>query len=369
MSQPTATPTLRRTCLHAVHVAAGARMVPFGGWEMPVQYTGILDEHHAVRTDVGLFDVSHMGEFFVSGPGAEAFVNRVVANDVMRLAADQALYTQFVRPDGGTVDDLLVYRRPDGFLLVVNASNMDKDWAWLSSHLPSDVTLDDRSEATAMLALQGPRAEALLASMVEGGTPLGALGSFRWTDAHVAGAAVTIARTGYTGEDGFEIFCAAPEAPALWVRLVAAGAKPAGLGARDTLRLEAGLPLYGHELTDAISPVMAGFGWSVRLDKPDFLGREALVRHRAGEVSHRVVGLSLEGRNIARQGYAVYAGDRCVGEVLSGTFSPTLQRPIATALVEAPAVAEALAVEIRGQRHAAATVKLPFYRRPDPSKE
>jgi aminomethyltransferase len=344
-------------------------MVPFGGWEMPVQYSGILEEHHAVRTDVGLFDVSHMGEFHVSGPGAEAFVNHVVANDVTRLAPDQALYTQFVRPDGGTVDDLLVYRRPDGYMLVVNASNIDKDWAWLQAHRPAAVMLEDRSAETAMLALQGPRAEALLTPLVTGGTPLARLGAFRWTDAQVGSAPVTIARTGYTGEDGFEVFCAPADAPALWKALVEAGAKPAGLGARDTLRLEAGLPLYGHELTDAISPVMAGFSWSVRFDKADFLGRDALLRHRAGELSHRVVGLTLEGRNIARQGYAVYAGERRVGEILSGTFSPTLQRPIATALVEAEAATLALAVEIRGQRHEAATVKLPFYRRPPVSKE
>ena len=223
MSQPTVSPPLQRTSLHAVHVAFGARMVPFGGWEMPVQYSGILEEHQAVRQDVGLFDVSHMGEFHVTGPGALAFVDRVVANDVAGLAPDQALYTQFVRPDGGTVDDLLVYRRPDGYLLVVNASNIAKDWAWLQAHRPADVVLEDRSAETAMLALQGPRAEALLAPRVQGGTPLAALGSFRWTDTHFGALPVTVARTGYTGEDGFEIFCAAADAPALWEALAAAG--------------------------------------------------------------------------------------------------------------------------------------------------
>ncbi|MEB3196166.1 MAG: glycine cleavage system aminomethyltransferase GcvT [Candidatus Sericytochromatia bacterium] len=365
--------TLSRTPLHQEHCSLGARMVPFAGWEMPVQYSGILDEHHAVRQAAGLFDVSHMGEFQVRGVGAEAFVQRVVANDVARLAADQALYTQFTRPDGGTVDDLLVYRRPDGFLLVVNASNIAKDWAWLKGHLSGDVELTDVSDDTAMLALQGPCAEQILAPIAVLPTPLSSQGAFRWQDGLVAGLACTVARTGYTGEDGFEIFCAPADAPALWRALLAAGAehglKPAGLGARDTLRLEAGLPLYGHELTDQISPVMAGLTWSVKLDKGDFLGREALTAQRAGSMSARVVGLVLEGRAIARQGYAVFAAGQPVGEVLSGTLSPTLQQPIATALVAASAIDSPLTVEIRGQQHAATLVRLPFYRRPATTRD
>jgi aminomethyltransferase len=359
MTQDTA---LKRTSVHPEHLALGAKMVPFGGWDMPVRYTGDMDEHHAVRQAAGLFDVSHMGEFRVTGPGAEAFVQRVVANDVSKLAADQALYTQFTLPTGGTVDDLLVYRQPDGFLLVVNASNIEKDWAWLQSHKPADVTLADESDATAMLAIQGPHAAAIV------GEPAASLGSFRWVDGTFAGIPVRFARTGYTGEDGFEVFCDAAQGPALWRALLAAGKdhglKPAGLGARDTLRLEAGLPLYGHELTDDISPVMAGHGWSVKLAKGDFFGREALEKHKAGDMTHKVVGLQMEGRNIARQGYPVFAGDVRVGEVVSGTFSPTLQVPIATALVEAAACDQPLHVEIRGQRHLATTVKLPFYRRP-----
>ncbi len=368
MSQEAAVQPLKRTSLHGEHVALGAKMVPFGGWDMPVQYSGILDEHQAVRQAAGLFDVSHMGEFRVRGAGAEAFVQHVVANDVAKLAPDQALYTQFTRPDGGTVDDLLVYRQPDGFLLVVNASNIAKDWDWLQAHKPADVSLTDESDATAMLALQGPKAETILAAIAETPRPLTQLGSFRWVDGRVAGIDVRIARTGYTGEDGFEVFSAAEQGAALWRALLEAGKphglKPAGLGARDTLRLEAGLPLYGHELTDEISPVMAGHGWSVKPQKGEFLGSDVLARHKAGEMARKVVGLQMNGRNIARQGYPVFAGDRRVGEVVSGTFSPTLQLPIATALVEADAAGGPLAVEIRGQKHDATIVKLPFYRRP-----
>ena len=367
MSQEAAAPPLKRTSLHGEHVALGAKMVEFGGWDMPVQYSGIIEEHQAVRQAAGLFDVSHMGEFRVRGAGAEAFVQHVVANDVARLAPDQALYTQFTRPDGGTVDDLLVYRQPDGFLLVVNASNIAKDWDWLMGHKPADVELTDESDATAMLALQGPKAIAIMEAAL-GGESLAGLGSFHWRDGTVAGIPVVVARTGYTGEDGVEVFCETSHGPALWRALLAAGQahglKPAGLGARDTLRLEAGLPLYGHELTDEISPVMAGHGWSVKPAKGPFLGSDVLARQKAGEVAKKVVGLQMAGRNIARQGYAVFAGDRRVGEVVSGTFSPTLQAPIATALVDADAAAGPLSVEIRGTKHDAAIAKLPFYRRP-----
>lgn len=364
MTTDSAAQTLKKTSLHAEHLALGAKMVPFGGWDMPVQYAGILQEHHAVRQTVGLFDVSHMGEFRVSGSGAAAFVQRVVANDIAKLAEDQALYTQFVQQDGGTVDDLLVYRLPEGYLLVVNASNIAKDWAWLQSHKTDDVILVDESADTAMLALQGPRAAELLETL----TPVSTLGSFRWKDATVDSVPVRIARTGYTGEDGFEIFCRASDAPALWQLLLRSGAhwgiQPCGLGARDTLRLEAGLPLYGRELSEAISPVMAGLSWSVKLTKGDFLGRDALASQRAGTLTHRVVGLRLTGRAIARQGYPVTSQGQVVGEVLSGTFSPTLQVPIATALVRNSHAEDALSVEIRGQSHPAETTSLPFYRRP-----
>ncbi|MFN3432183.1 MAG: glycine cleavage system aminomethyltransferase GcvT [Candidatus Sericytochromatia bacterium] len=370
MSTDSAVQSPKRTPLYEAHLAAGARMVPFGGWDMPVRYTGDIAEHQAVREAAGLFDVSHMGEFRVTGPEAAAFVQRMVANDITKLAPRQALYTQFTRPDGGTVDDLLVYRLEDaGYMLVVNASNIAKDWDWLMSHKPDGVTLADESDDTAMVALQGPRAEAILAPMFEG-PALAELKGFHWTEGQVKGLPVRVARTGYTGEDGFEIFSANADAPTLWALLLTEGAahglKPAGLGARDTLRLEAGLPLYGHELTDDISPVMAGFGWSVKPDKGEFLGRDVLAAQKAGQLTQKIVGLRLEGRQIAREGYAVYQGDRAVGRVVSGTFSPTLQAPIATALVESAALSngEPLLVEIRTNKHPASIVKLPFYRRP-----
>jgi aminomethyltransferase len=359
--------TLKRTPLYDTHVAAGARMVEFGGWEMPVQYSGLMEEHAAVRNAAGLFDVSHMGEIRVGGPGAQAFVQQVIANDVTRIAPGQALYTQFTRPDGGTVDDLLVYAEGDQFLLVVNASNIEKDWAWLMQHKPEDVILVDESDLTAMVALQGPKAATILQALLPN-QDLAQVKGFHWFDTTMCGMPVRVARTGYTGEDGFEIFCKAERGPMLWEVLTMAGKehglKPAGLGARDTLRLEAGLPLFGHELTDEVGPVQAGFGWSVKLDKGDFLGREVFARQKAGELDRKVVGLKLPGRNIARQGYAVMQGDRQVGEVLSGTFSPTLQAPIATALVEVSALSAPIAVQIRNQVIAADVVPMPFYRRP-----
>lgn len=369
MSQESAVHVSKRTPLYEAHLALGARMVPFGGWDMPVRYTGDIAEHQAVREAAGLFDVSHMGEFRVTGPGAEAFVQRVVPNDVSKLGDHQALYTQFTREDGGTVDDLLVYRLvDDGYLLVVNASNIDKDWAWLNAHKPDDVTLTDESDETAMIALQGPKAEGILARIFTG-FDLSQLKGFHWTIGQVGDIAVRVARTGYTGEDGFEIFSAAADATALWNAVLAAGEpdglKPAGLGARDTLRLEAGLPLYGHELADDISPVMAGFGWSVKPDKGEFIGREALAAQKQGQLDRQVIGLKLDGRQMAREGYGVFQGDAQVGRVLSGTFSPTLQAPIATALVEKTALesGQPLHVEIRTQKHPAHIVKLPFYRR------
>jgi aminomethyltransferase len=357
--------SLKRTSLYDTHVAAGGKMVEFGGWEMPVQYSGIIEEHHAVRQAAGLFDVSHMGEFRLRGPGATAFVQNVIANDVTKIAPGQALYTQFTRPEGGTVDDLLVYAEEDGFLLVVNAGNIAKDWAWLQQHKPADVELTDESDDTAMLALQGPKAQAIMERLMPS---FPALKSFHWFDGVLCGIPVRVARTGYTGEDGFEIFCKAPQGPQLWQILLMAGQefglKPIGLGARDTLRLEAGLPLYGHELTDEIGPVQAGYGWSVKVNKGDFFGRDVFAAQKQGQLEQKVVGLKLDGRNIAREGYPVMQGDREVGKVLSGTFSPTLQHPIATALVETAALGQPLQVKIRSNSVPAEIVPVPFYRRP-----
>ncbi|MDB5097537.1 MAG: Aminomethyltransferase, partial [Cyanobacteria bacterium RYN_339] len=282
---------LKRTSLYEAHVAAGGKMVEFGGWEMPVQYSGIIEEHQAVRQDAGLFDVSHMGEFRIGGPGAVAFIQKMVANDISKIGPGQALYTQFTRPDGGTVDDLLVYVEDESMLLVVNAGNIDKDWAWLMSHKPVNVLMRNESEETAMLALQGPKAQAILKRLMPT-AELDMLKSFHWFDGVLCGIQVRVARTGYTGEDGFEIFCAEEKGPMLWEILLMAGKenglKPVGLGARDTLRLEAGLPLYGHELTDEIGPVQAGYGWSVKVQKGAFLGQEVFAAQKAGNLPKKV---------------------------------------------------------------------------------
>ena len=351
------TEELRRTPLHAAHLRAGARMVPFGGWDMPVQYAGVKAEHTAVRAQAGVFDVSHMGEFRVSGPGALAFLQYVTTNDVSRLKPGRAHYNWLPNETGGLVDDIYVYRVADEeFLLVVNASNIVKDWAHLQSQLPAQgVTLLDESAATALLAVQGPQAEALLQPVTD--VDLSAQKKNAYFQANMFGLPVWLARTGYTGEDGFEIFAASGHAETLWNGLLALGIVPAGLGARDTLRLEAGFPLYGHEFSDNIHPLSSGYGWVVK-DKPH-LGHE----HIRLPSSRKLIGLRLE-RVPVREGYPVKLGGVVVGYVTSGTSSPTLGYPIAAALVEAHAAhAEHFAVEVRGRDVDAARVGMPFYRR------
>ncbi|MBO9540658.1 glycine cleavage system aminomethyltransferase GcvT [bacterium] len=366
MSNPTAAETLKKTPLHGAHVALGARMVPFGGWDMPVQYSGIIEEHHAVRKAVGLFDVSHMGEFYVSGEGAAAFLARMVPGDVLNLPVGKCLYTQFTRPTGGVVDDTIICRFADRYLLVVNASNIDKDWAWLSEHKPFDVTLENYSPETAMIALQGPLAETV---MREAATPgLAELPFFGIALGKIFGVDVAVSRTGYTGEDGFEIYMPNAYAERLWHGFLATGEsygiRPAGLGARDTLRLEAGLPLYGHELNDETTPIESGFGWTVK-SEADYLGKDVIARQKAEGPSKKLVGLTMQGKQIAREGYPVFLGDRQVGTVASGAPSPTIGAPIATAFVEADAatMGGTLEVEIRGKRFPATVGRTAFYKR------
>jgi aminomethyltransferase len=373
MTTPETTPsTLKRTPLFEHHSQLGARLVEFGGWEMPVQYTGILEEHEAVRQRAGLFDVSHMGEFRVEGSGALDLLQRWVPNNVGRLEINQALYSQTCRPDGGTVDDLVIYRLGDEhYMVVVNAGTADKDWAWLGECAAggSGFTLTNISAETGLLALQGPLAERLLQPLTE--TPLGEIGFYHCAPGSVAGLAALISRTGYTGEDGFELYVAAADAPALWQALIAAGAPhgllPAGLGARDTLRLEAGYCLYDHELTEEITPLEAGLGWTVKLEKGvDFVGREALAREKQEGLRRKLVGIELRERGVARAGYAILRDGAPIGAVTSGTHAPTLKRSIAMGYVP-PAHAAAgteIAVEIRGKAVPAAIVPLPFYRRP-----
>ncbi|MEM9226373.1 MAG: glycine cleavage system aminomethyltransferase GcvT [Verrucomicrobiota bacterium] len=355
-------PELLSTPLYAFHQQRGARLVPFAGWEMPVSYRGIIEEHLAVRQAVGLFDVSHMGEFTASGPDAEAFLDHALTNRIAGTPAGKAVYSPLCMDDGGTVDDLIVYRRTESdFLIVVNASNAAKDFEHLSSLAADfDIQLTDISAETALLAVQGPLAPELLRGMLADGESLPK--RFRHSELVVGNMLCRVSRTGYTGEDGFEVFCSATEAVALAEKLTAAGealgVQWCGLGARDSLRLEAGYPLYGHELTDTLSPIQAGLGWAVKLDKTGFVGKEALAAQAADSSLSLVVFFTLEGRRIARQGTAVLDTEgNAVGEVLSGTMSPVLGQPIGSALVNADAAAP-LCVDLRGNR-AELTLKKP----------
>ena len=347
---------LSRTPLFALHVELGGRIVPFAGWEMPVQYTGIIEEHMAVRKTAGLFDVSHMGEARVRGRDAAKFLDDIMTNEMSTIKVGMARYTVMCQPDGGCVDDLIVYRlAEEEFLICLNASNAPKDIAWMRSHLGShQVEVLDECAAWAQLALQGPLAEQILAQVTA--TPLDSIKRFGFVFGEVAGApGCLISRTGYTGSPGFELYLPSAAAEKVARALLAAGKPhglvPAGLGARDSLRLEANYPLYGHEISERISPIQAGLGWTVKFTKPDFIGREALHRQAQGGPSSSVVLFSLDDRRIARQGAVVFSGETPVGEVLSGTQSPILGKPIGTALVAAGHAASAtLTVDIRGLR-------------------
>ena len=365
----------RKTPLYEAHRQLGAKLIDFGGWLMPVSYPGgILDEHHATRNAVGVFDVSHMGEVHFSGPRAGAAVQRLVTNNVASLADGRALYTVACRPNGGIVDDLIVYRvAADHFLIVVNASNTDKDFGWFVENVGTWCEVRNASDETALVAFQGPQAEAALTPLTN--APLAALRPFNLVpNAVVAGHPAWIARTGYTGEDGFEIFCATTAAPALFASLLEAagrvGGKPVGLGARDTLRLEARLSLYGNDLTEETTPLEAGLGWVVKLDAADFIGRAALLAQRDQGVSRKLCGFVMLGRGIPRHGYPLHqtADGPTVGEVTSGTVGPTVGKNIGLGYVPT-ALAEPgtrLWVGCRGKMIEAEVVKGPFYRRPSP---
>lgn len=357
---------MRRTPLHAAHRALGARLVDFAGWEMPVQYRGIMDEHATVRGRAGLFDVSHMGEVEVRGAGALAACQAVTANDVGRLADGGAQYSLLLDPAGGIVDDVIVHRlAAERVMICVNAANRDADVAYLRAHVRgADVV--DVSDETALLAVQGPRATAILGRLTA--LPLASLPRFTVAEGEVAGRRALVAHTGYTGEDGWELYCAANDAVRLWNALLEAGAPdgiaPAGLGARDTLRLEAALPLYGHELGLDTTPFEARLAWVVRLDKGDFVGRAALLAARARGPRRLLVGLELTEPGVPRAEYRLLRDAQAVGVVTSGTKAPTLGKGIALGYVEpaSSAVDTTLAVEIRGRAVAARIVALPFYR-------
>jgi aminomethyltransferase len=357
---------LKRIPLHDVHVALGAKIVPFAGFEMPVQYpTGITAEHKAVREKAGLFDVSHMGEFMVRGRQAVDFVNYVTTNDVTALAPGQAQYSTILREDGTIVDDCLVYRADNRVLMVVNGSNIEKDFAHISQYIGAfDATLEDLSDSIALLALQGPDAARILQQHTM--TDLSKIKYYEFTTGTVAGVdKVYISRTGYTGEDGFELYLPAEHARKVWIALTASGEViPVGLGARDSLRLEMGMALYGNDLDDTTTPLEASLGWLVKMKKGDFVGRDALVKQKERGLERKLVGFTTEERSFPRHGYPVFANGKPSGEVRSGTLSPTLGIPIGTAYVPPESAAEGspLEIEIRGKRIPATVQKMPFYK-------
>ena len=359
---------LKQTALNAAHRAAGAKMVEFGGWEMPLAYRGIVQEHLAVRSQAGLFDVSHMGEIEVRGPRALAFLQWVTSNDVSCLQVWQVQYTALMYPQGSAVDDCLVYRLgEDHYLLCVNAANTDKDFAWMVQHNSTQAEVRNVSAAYAQLALQGPRAEKILAGVTD--ADLRRLRYYWCCPATCCGVEGLLSRTGYTGEDGFEFYCPPAESERVWNELLEAGRSwgltPAGLGARNTLRLEAAYPLYGHELDEETTLLEANLGWIVPFDKGDFLGRAALLEQRAQGTRKKLVGFEMVGPGIARDGHPVWIEGRIGGQVTSGSYAPYLKKNIGLAYVPPASadVGQEIEIEIRGKKAPARVVALPFYKR------
>lgn len=368
---------LKRTPLYDEHLKLKARMVPFGGWDMPVQYAGLMKEHEAVRTACGLFDVSHMGEFLVSGPGAEAYLNHVLTNDISKIEDGGCQYTLMCYDNGTVVDDLIVSQiNSEKYLLVVNASNIEKDFEWLKSHKPDDVELENLSDDYALIAVQGPKAEKIL-NIVFGqdfselkyygfqGVTEGEL----FSDGNKRSVSL-VSRTGYTGEDGFEVLVPNAQAALIWESLLQVGEpeglQPAGLGARDTLRLEAAYSLYGHEISDAITGLEAKLGWVIKLTKPGFIGKDALAKEKEEGSTRKIAGFELKEGGVAREGYKVFSSDdQEIGFVTSGTHSPTLKKSIGIVLLQKDfaKVGTEVFVDIRGKKKKMEIVKTPFYKR------
>ncbi|MBQ6190457.1 MAG: glycine cleavage system aminomethyltransferase GcvT [Bacteroidaceae bacterium] len=325
----------KRTCLYERHIQQGAKMVSFGGFEMPIQYTDIADEHIAVRTACGVFDVSHMGEVLVTGREAERFVQHIFTNDVAGAPVGKIFYGMMLHPNGGTIDDLLVYKEGDErFFLVINAANIDKDYAWISEQVKAfDAVAENQSDYYGQLAVQGPKAEGVVEKVL--GLPCQELVFYTFKKMQVGDETIIISRTGYTGEDGFEIYASHGLIQQMWDKLMESGeAKPCGLGCRDTLRFEVGLPLYGDELTDDLSPLEAGLGIFVKLDKEEFVGKEAIARQKAEGITRKIVGIELEGRAIPRHGYEVVADDKVIGEVTTGYNSISTGKSVCMALLD-----------------------------------
>ena len=353
----------KKTPLYAEHLEAGAKMVEFAGFAMPIFYRGIVSEHRRVRENVGLFDVSHMGEFIISGRDALPALERILTNKVASLFDGRVQYTGMCYENGGFVDDLLVYRLPGRYMLVVNASNKDKDFAWVRANLSGDVKLEDVSDDTALVAIQGPSSEGVLAKTTD--TDLSELPYYHSAEMRVAGVPMLVSRTGYTGEDGFEIYCRPDEASDLWGALMDAGSEagiePVGLGARDTLRLEMGYPLYGNEMDEKRTPVEAGLMWVTKLDKGDFIGRKAIQKRVDAGAPERLIAFELSERGVPRHGQRILVGGRPLGVVTSGTFSPSLEKGVGMGYVPVDA-SDAIEIEIRDKAVAATLVTLPFYK-------
>jgi aminomethyltransferase len=361
--------TLRRTPLYETHKKLGARIVPFAGWEMPVQYSGVLEEHHATRNAIGLFDVSHMGEVTFEGPKAFEQLQKLITNDLRACADGQAQYSALLKPDGCMIDDIIVYKfSPERLFICVNAGNRDKDFAWLKEQgTAPGCTVTDRGNEYAQIAVQGPKAVALVQKLAN--KDLSGVKTYWFTEGEVAGVPGIIARTGYTGEDGFEIFCAPEHAENLWNAILEAGQPdgilPCGLGARDSLRLESCYRLYGNDMDEQTTPLEAGLGWIVKFDKGDFIGRDVLVEQKAEGLSKQIVYFKLKDKGIARHDYPVLSEGKVVGKVTSGTLGPTVKEAVGMAFVP-PAVAKAggpIAIDIRGKAVPAEIVKQPFYKR------
>lgn len=354
----------KKTCLYDRHVALGAKMVPFGGFEMPIQYTDIVSEHQAVRTACGVFDVSHMGEVTVEGAEAEAFVQHIFTNDVSGAAPGKIFYGMMLHPNGGTIDDLLVYvADTQHYFLVINAANIDKDWAWISEQAKQfDVTVENKSDHYGQLAIQGPEAERVVESVLQ--IPCSELVFYTYKTLDIVGETIIVSRTGYTGEDGFEIYGTHAFIQNAWDKLIESKqVMPCGLGCRDTLRFEVGLPLYGDELADDISPIEACLSIFVKLDKPEFVGREAVARQKAEGVTRKLVGIELEGRAIPRHGYEVLCGDEVIGTVTTGYSSISTGKSVCMALISAEHAKLDTPVSVRIHRKAqpGRVVKKRFY--------
>jgi aminomethyltransferase len=364
------TDKLKRTPLNEVHRELGGKMVDFGGWDMPVQYkAGVIEEHMATRTRVGLFDVSHMGEIWVEGTDAIDFVNSLTTNDVTKLVDGQAHYSALTNEHGGVVDDLLVYRfGPEKLLLVVNAGTTDKDWDWITHHKGDfDVVLTNASADYCQIAIQGPKAVEILQKLTE--TELEPIKYYHFTTGQVDGVESIISRTGYTGEDGFEVYAAADKAEQLWNKMLDTGREygilPAGLAARNTLRLESAMSLYGHELGDDISTFEANLGWITKMDKPEFTGKDALAEIKAAGLKRKLVGFEMKEPGIARDGFEVYIDDKKVGKVTSGSPAPFLKKNIGLAFVppEFAKTGQEIRIDVRGKKLSAEIVPTPFYKR------